>query len=92
MYQYIYPLEPGIPSDQFHRTIRTAPYDLTVTHTGSESYASAKNITVEATEYLEGASSSDTNNLFLLFETKKTSEQLAAIKTILNSRIAAYNS
>ena len=92
MYQYVYPLETDIPSDQFHSTIRKAPYDLKVNNCGNKSYASSKNITLEATEYLEGASSSDTNNLFLLFETQKTSEQLTAIKTIIDSRKAAYNS
>ena len=90
MYQYVYPLETDIPSDQFHSTIRKAPYDLKVTNCGNQSYASSKNITLEATEYLEGASSSDERKIFLIFETQKTSEQLTAIKTIIDTQKSNY--
>lgn len=92
MYHYIYPiLSEGVPSNQYYKPIKKAPYDIVAISIGNEAYADVvPSITVTKTVYCEGASESDTANIFLLFKTEKTSDELSAIKSILDAQTASY--
>ena len=92
MYHYIYPiLSEGVPSNQYYKPIKKAPYDIVSISVGNEAYADVvPSITVTKTVYCEGASESDTANIFLLFKTEKTSDELNAIKSILDAQTASY--
>ena len=92
MYHYIYPLPPEeIPSNHYYKPIKKAPYDIVAISCGREAYADVvPSITVTETVYCDGASESDTVNMFLLFQTEKTSTELSAIKAILDAQTASY--
>ena len=92
MYHYIYPiLSEGVPSNQYYKPIKKAPYDIVAISIGNEAYADVvPSITVTKTVYCEGASESDTANIFLLFKTEKTSDELSAIKSLLDAQTASY--
>ena len=92
MYHYIYPiLSEGVPSNQYYKPIKKAPYDIVAISIGNEAYADVvPSITVTKTVYCEGASESDTAHIFLLFKTEKTSDELSAIKSILDTQTASY--
>ena len=93
MYHYIFPLpSEEIPSNQYFKPIKKAPYDIVAISCGDEAYADVvPSITVTKTVYCEGASESDTVNMFLLFKTEKTSDELNAIKSILDTQTASYD-
>jgi len=93
MYHYIFPLpSEEIPSNQYFKPIKKAPYDIVAISCGTEAYADVvPSITVTKTVYCEGASESDTVNMFLLFKTEKTSTELIAIKAILDAQTASYD-
>ena len=93
MYHYIFPLpSEGIPSNQYHKPIKKAPFDIVAVSCGDEAYADVvPSITVTKTVYCEGASEGDTVNIFLLFKTEKTSDELNAIKSILDTQTASYD-
>lgn len=93
MYHYIFPLpSEEIPSNQYFKPIKKAPYDIVAISCGDEAYADVvPSITVTKTVYCDGASESDSFNIFLLFKTEKTSDELNAIKSILDTQTASYD-
>ncbi len=93
MYHYIFPLpSEGIPSNQYHKPIKKAPFDIVAVSCGDEAYVDVvPSITVTKTVYCEGASESDSLNIFLLFKTEKTSDELSSIKSILDTQTASYD-
>ena len=93
MYHYIFPLpSEEIPSNQYFKPIKKAPYDIVAISCGDEAYADVvPSITVTKTVYCDGASESDSFNIFLLFKTEKTSDELNLIKSILDTQTASYD-
>ena len=93
MYHYIFPLpSEEIPSNQYYKPIKKAPYDIVAISCGDEAYADVvPSITVTKTVYCDGASESDSFNIFLLFKTEKTSDELNLIKSILDTQTASYD-
>ena len=65
MYHYIFPLpSEEIPSNQYYKPIKKAPYDIVAISCGREAYADVvPSITVTKTVYCEGASESEENGL-----------------------------
>ena len=91
MFQYIFPLSKWTPSDIIHIPLGSAPYDIKFTTVGDTPYECNVPITLTKSEYIDGASESDNLNVFLIFETEKTTDQLSAIKTIISNAVASFD-
>ena len=91
MYQYIFPHPSFVPSSEIHRAIRKAPYDIKFTTVGDTPYEGNTPLALTKSQYIDGASESDTLNVFLIFQTEKTTDELAAIKTLIDTARSNFN-
>ena len=66
MYHYIFPHPSFVPSSEIHRAIRKAPYDIKFTTVGDTPYEGNTPLALTKSEYIDGASESDTLNVFLI--------------------------